>query len=1274
MKRAIRCLSSMLWYGFAGVTVLAAVFLTLARLLLPLVEDYRVEVENALSQYAGQPVRVATLKAEWNGFEPLLHFSDVRLYDKQNKDILFQFADASMGIDVFASVKNRNVSPSSFTISDITLSITRHADKSISVDGLSAATKTGNTDFFLKWLLRQPDIGIEKSTIKWTDIPLNEKNILFEHVDLRLRNDENIHQLTGHVVLPENLGKEINIALEMQGGIDDIQNWEGDIYVKATNVQIPSWWRQPLTEGLDLAAGNTSIEMWGKWQDRTLTMLEGKLSLANLELKEKAENKIPLQSLATSFLWKQDNKEWSLHLSEFSPVTEQGAWPVSDVNLRYEHASRRFAGKFGYMQLSDVLPILDAFKLIHKDEVLRLSSIKPHAVLRNTSLLISKNDSQWHVDGRFSDFKIHTHDDIPGITGLSGSFALNNQQGSLQVDSNKIILDTAGLFRKPINLLKFTGSMQWQREDASWIVEAADFNLINEDLSLRATMSLVIPDKGSAQIDLLAYFKDVDGSKISEYLPVKLLDPETTAWLDKSIIQGTSPQGNLILRGPLDKFPFDNGEGKFETRFDVINATLDYEPGWPIISEMQGEIIFSGRSLNIIGDSGRILNANIHEVTAYVEDIDLDNPLLELKGHVDASTSDVIKYVVESNLAEGYSKELKELDSSGKASLKLDIKIPMATGDGTVIGQATLKNAAVGIKGNDIRLESISGNVAISNKGLQADALRGRLFNTPVKIQLSNNKDATTAFSLKVQGQFDLNQLVKDKFRKDIPIISEGSTEWLASLSFQNAKGDVRPVVLEVESELKGVRVNLPEPFAKDADALVAVKFGIASKSSNGLQLDIDYGDEISAIVALSKQSNEFEYAGASIAFGDALPLPPSSKRISIVGQLDVFSLDDWLNYGSRFSSADTKEEPSESMAWLEGIDVKIDTLKAMGSTYFVKKLNVTRDKQRWKAVVDADRIKGDVFIPFDVSSSPVQVNLEFLKLGHIEGDVSDTNMDPRELPAVALSIDQLVYDGVELGSLNMSVLKTKDGLNMDKFALISPDLRFTANGTWQVENNEQITRFNSKLKSERFSSLLTDLGYSVGFEAGKSRNRARLEWKGSPFQFAVEKINGTMKITIYKGQLLDISPGAGRIFGLLSLQALPRRLTLDFSDLFKKGFSFDEIKGNFQLDQGNAYTTDLFLDGPAARLDVSGRTGLASRDYDQLVTVTPDVTGGLPLAGALVGGPIAGGVMFALDKLFRPAIDDITRYQYTVRGSWDDPEVIKLENVEQASTEVEEP
>ena len=156
----------------------------------------------------------------------------------------------------------------------------------------------------------------------------------------------------------------------------------------------------------------------------------------------------------------------------------------------------------------------------------------------------------------------------------------------------------------------------------------------------------------------------------------------------------------------------------------------------------------------------------------------------------------------------------------------------------------------------------------------------------------------------------------------------------------------------------------------------------------------------------------------------------------------------------------------------------------------------------------------------------------------------------------------------------------------------------------------------------------------------------------------------------IEKGRFTDIDPSAGRLFGLLSLQTLPRRLSLDFSDLFGKGLAFDVIAGHFDIDNGNAYTNNLTMSGPSVNIDVSGRTGLVDKDYDQIATITPKVSNSLPVASALFGpvGVGVGAVIYLASEIFQSLpekIDTILRKQYTITGAWNNPQVTKINQQE---------
>jgi uncharacterized protein YhdP len=164
--------------------------------------------------------------------------------------------------------------------------------------------------------------------------------------------------------------------------------------------------------------------------------------------------------------------------------------------------------------------------------------------------------------------------------------------------------------------------------------------------------------------------------------------------------------------------------------------------------------------------------------------------------------------------------------------------------------------------------------------------------------------------------------------------------------------------------------------------------------------------------------------------------------------------------------------------------------------------------------------------------------------------------------------------------------------------------------------------------------------------------------WPGSPAQFGLPRIDGSLQAKVGRGRILDVDPGAGRLLGLVSLQAIPRRLALDFSDFFRSGMSFDSIEGRFELRSGDAFTTDLVVRGPSADIAVTGRTGLSARDYDQELQVTPKVGGVLPVVGALAAGPVGIAAGLMAQGVLKSPLDQMARARYRVTGPWDKPRI----------------
>ena len=192
----------------------------------------------------------------------------------------------------------------------------------------------------------------------------------------------------------------------------------------------------------------------------------------------------------------------------------------------------------------------------------------------------------------------------------------------------------------------------------------------------------------------------------------------------------------------------------------------------------------------------------------------------------------------------------------------------------------------------------------------------------------------------------------------------------------------------------------------------------------------------------------------------------------------------------------------------------------------------------------------------------------------------------------------------------------------------------------------------------------LEKLGHPNLMKNGKNASiTGVLNWAGSPFDFDRTKLSGNFLMQITDGTILESEPGVARLFGLLTLQNLPRRLSLDFSDIFRKGFIFDSISANVKADNGVLYSDDFKMSGPAAEVLIEGKVSIINQTQDLHVMVKPRVSDSLSLA-ALVGGPLVGAAAFFAQKLLKDPLNKILTSEYQLIGTWEEPEEIPIKNL----------
>jgi uncharacterized protein (TIGR02099 family) len=613
-----------------------------------------------------------------------------------------------------------------------------------------------------------------------------------------------------------------------------------------------------------------------------------------------------------------------------------------------------------------------------------------------------------------------------------------------------------------------------------------------------------------------------------------------------------------------------------------------------------------------------------------------------------------------SPLGETYGGLVDRARTSGVAGLGLDIRVPLWDHSlpVEVSGKIALDGNELRLPDADVVLQSISGELAFDNNGVTGKGLTVRLFGKPARARVWNEPQKSTV-NIQLDGAFGL----LDRFGGDSGMLRKavsGNSDWRILLSVRGmaARGRQANIGLTISSTLAGTAIELPAPFGKQRDAVRTLAFSVDNVETPEKIVRIAYGDILHGQLRLDAGTQGLKLQRGAISVGDATPELPDNKSLLITGRLERLNTSEW----APFLGADAAA-PVLPLQF----DLHVDDLEVAGWQFQDVALDVQSAGLAREITLHGPSITGTMQLQDSGGRlNRVVMNLERLQLqppGSEQTRKETPDPRPADIPDLQVTIGSLVYGNADLGNFEMLAEKQADAsLAIKQLSVSSGMLKLSATGNWGIEKGEQRSSIDLVISDGDMEKLLKSFDYEKSIKDGQLQGSMQVTWSGAPWMFSPERVDGRVRLSIKDGQLLDVQPGAtGRVLGLLSVSSLPRRLTLDFSDLFADGFSFDVIEGSFLVDSGNAYTNDLIVDGPAARIEISGRVGLVDRDYDQLVSVTPYIKSGLSLAGALAGGPAVGAVMIVAETLLKDKLDPLNklaRKQYTVTGPWTDPVV----------------
>lgn len=1247
------------WMPLAILMITMAVLFCLFRALTPWAKQYKGEVEKHLSAIVGQPVAINSMETSWYWFEPVLRLNQVTVSDSQ--DHVLKFNKLLVGINLLSSIWHWHIQPGILYVDDAHLTL-RQANNHWQIDGLSHDKQvTIEPDLYLPvlgWLLGQQKIIIKNVSAmvhlaNGSIVPLSDLN-------LTAVNRNGHYRLKGRAKLAQTMATELLIMADMTINPYTFNDATGEAYF-SVNRLLPAQWQVFFPESpYKLESGKGNLEAWLDFSKGHFSGLQTRLNFHRIAWsKQGAKHSSFIQSLKGNFAWNTSNEGWKLSGDHIQLVARGMQWPENAIQIKHNKEQQSYQV---FLQNLQIEPLLTA-EIDWPELMQPVLALHPSGQLKDTQLEVKEGKVDY-VLTRFTDLSWKSQAKIPAVSNLAGVLSWQPTEGRLELDGENTSLAFTG--RPPITFKQANAALEWKDLSQGLRISMDRLVLTHEDFVISARGVLDEALSATRQLRLAAEFSAEKAQQWFAYIPPGLLKAKLDDWIKHDIKFIDKASGQLSINGMLADFPFDNKPGEFKIVSRFSGVDLFFNRHWPISRDIDAYLHVDKRDLDV-----EVLQADLQGITVdhanfNVANIGLDKETLLFHGKIEAPAPKVMDYVLASPLQKHLAK-LKMLDIQGNLGLDLSIEVPLypendevlARGDLTFTDDQLLFHHSL----KDVQLLNLSGPLQFDEHGVTDSALSATLNGEPLAIHIQTKSLPKPHTEVNLVGNTSIN-LLRENF--DLPIMPFLQGELKVESQIILADDANASDHIHVGSNLQGVAIDLPAPFGKTATETAAISFDVDLNQQKTLRLRSNYDNRCSSDLWFNRTKEGFALDKGEVRLGNGQALWRKNSGVQLVGSLATVDVKQWREVFAKVqANAETK---APLLAKMSAVDVKLGRVILWGQNYPAVAINATKeDDEEWSISLEQSDIAGDLHYQFSTNTLSGHFERLFLDNSALVGKtatLTTTKLKPKDIPNLNLTVDDFRLEDVPIGNIDIKSTSKESKWVLDSCKIKTPEYQLTMKGDWQQQGQQNITHMQADLQTSDLGKSLQRWHITPAVEAHKANIQFDGSWPGALNEFALAKTNGRVYITLQNGRITHLSPeteeklGVGKLLSILSLQTIPRRLKLDFSDLSQDGYSYDVFKGNFTLKKGVMNTTDSYIDGPVAYASMKGDLDLVKQLYDVELHVLPHITASLPVVATIAGGPIAGMATWVASKIINQGMEKVTGYTYRVSGPWSDPVV----------------
>jgi len=1246
----IRTYRVLTWVVLIAGLAFALAMLGLRYYVFPDMDRYRSWMEAGVTRAAGQRVTIARASGSWDGYRPSVKLEGVVVFDGENRPALeLGHVEAVLA---WRSILLREVRLHALVIDRPDLKIRRDAAGVVSIAGFPVNTG-GPESGFLDWLLAQQEVQVRSATLTWIDEARGAPPLTLSQVDLHLDNGFRRHRFGLRMVPPVEMASVVDVRGDLQRRSQGARaGLRGKLYARCGYVNLGAgkrWIDLPV----DIESGAADAEIWAEFADAKVTEVTGDVRVAALSARLGSEAKaLELSGLQGRLGFLRTAGGYDLSGRRLSLVLGNGdTLGPTDVVFRQVRGGRSQlqADRLNLAPIASLAQTLPLDPALHA----RLAELAPRGQVEDLRLAWdadAKRPEQFELEARVIGLALKGSGDRPGVSGLSGRVMADRHGGKVELDSSNVTVRWPAQFELPLALDWIKAKVGWTYAAGGPQVELQRLALANGDLAASASGSFRATETGPGVVDLTAAVGRLDARSLGKYVPLAI-GSGTRHWLAAAFEAGSAKDARLRLQGDLADFPFDQPgkAGLFEITTNVEGVRLRFAPDWPLVEEVRGQFALRGHRIEV-NATGSILGVALDPTSVVLPDFLQQHPVLEIKGGAQGETQAFLRFIDSSPVGNMIGGLAKGTTAKGAGRLALDLRVPLDHGqDTTVAGSFQFMDNR--IEGSEFlpELANLNATLNFTQAGAKVVNATANVFDMPARFSVATEPGGVVNAS--ATGRANMARLQR---AIDAPWLRyfEGDTDWKLRLGVRKGITDIT-----VESDLVGVTSKLPPPLAKAPAAPMALRVQRRSRGGNQT-LQVSLAQRLSVALAMESSGKNTRVERGEVRFGTGAKLP-ASPGVTVSGAFDRIDVDAWLDVQQ---AAQGKAGDGGGSLELTGVDLKVKEVEIFGRVIHDVGLVFRHKNDRWNGAIASREVVGDV----EWNPSGRGRLLARLARLHVPdadaqpGNESGEQIAGRDLPAIDVTADSFQFGAMDFGML--ALLATPNGpvWQIEKLNLENPDFQFSATGAWQSVRGTGRTQIAAKLDVTDIGRFLRRLGRPEGIAGGTVHIEGPLEWEGIPYRLDYATLRGSLKLDARKGRFVKLEPGIGRLLGVLSLQSLPRRVSLDFGDIFREGFAFERITGDLGIERGVIRTENLKMVGTSAKVSMKGDVDLVAETQALEIRVVPSISDSVAVGTAIVN-PAVGLATFLVGKVLKDPLDQFIAFEYKVTGGWTEPVVTKV-------------